>query len=158
MTDPTTAEKIKVLRNSGLGDDAIGVILGLPPTDVHDVSKDPSSTVVAGGVPPLNWKDWPMGTNGWAVVNSGGYFPPQYAIQGDLVYLRGTFNGSGATGAVPAIPSEARPAKRQRIWANLSQAWASVDMDTDGVLKTGANSAPPLNGFTTLNGVFYSKT
>jgi hypothetical protein len=157
MTDPTTAEKIKVLRNAGLNDDAIGVILSLPTTDVHTVSKNPSSPVVAGGVPPLNWKDWPMGANSWAVVNSGGFFPPQYAVQGDLVYLRGTFNGTGATGPVPAIPAEARPAKRQRIWVNLAQAWTSVDMDTDGVLKSGGGGTPSLAGFTTIS-VCYPKT
>lgn len=157
MADPTSTEKVKILRNAGLGDDAIGVILGLPPTDVHSVSLDPSSTVVAGGVPALNWKDWPMDADGWTTINSGQYYKPQYAIQGDLVYLRGTFGAGSPTAVSPPIPAEARPAKRQRIFVNAGQVCTSVDLDTDGKLKTGGNGIPLLGTFTTFYGS-YPKT
>jgi len=121
---------------------------------------DPGVAGPPGSVATLLWAPYPK-ANGWKYYHE--QFPadefgdPAYCILGSLVFLTGAWYCGDVSGAMAQLPVEARPVRRQRLIFNQGQAFVSLDMDTDGRLKTGGDGVPPTSSALMMMG-FYRLT
>jgi len=128
---------------------------------------DGSELDLGGGdgppVPPgwqgvLDWQPYPLGENGWRdyqeVYPNDNFGHPMFAVYGEIVFLRGALNGQLATGHLGALPDSAKPYHKQRLNLNSTQAFLSLDMAPDGLLKQGSGQ-PPSAAHIILSGMYF---
>ena len=159
MSDRSATRAI-VVSGGGLDPNQTPMLLSLfdengDPIEISNVDPNPNP----GWQGLLEWQPYPLGS-GWQdymdVFPADNFGSPQFAVFGELVFLRGAlYNNEGVPSHLGALPEAAQPFHKQRMLFNQSQSAISLDIGPDGLLKQG-NGMPPngphiiLSGFYTL--------